>query len=87
MVNRYKDRVVAYLWELDTGDNLLTDEIETKVPDEEMAIYHKFNPQRSVPTFVFGCRYVRVGTVYEAQNDLTKEEADFQKVIEALLTQ
>lgn len=77
--------IKAYHWEVDTGDNTLTDEVEAQVPAEEMAIYSKFNPRGSIPTFVFGCKYWRVGNGYEQQDDLASEEAEFRAVIEELL--
>ena len=77
--------IVAHHWEVDTGDDLLTDQVETNVPDSEIAIYYSFNSQNTVPTFVFGCRYYRVGNGYESQNNLRAEAAEFMAVIEALL--
>ena len=72
-------------WELDTGDNTLTPEIETKVPQEMLSIYNKYNPKGSIPTFVFGGKYIRIGTGYERQNDLNAEKEDFKLVISKLL--
>ena len=80
-------KIVAYHWDLDTGDNTLPPEIETKVPDSELAIYNQFNPSNSIPTFVFGCEYSRVGNGYEAQKDLASEKAEFIAVINELLKQ
>jgi len=51
----------------------------------EQAIYNKFNPKGSVPTFVFGCKYFRVGNAYEAQDNLEAEETEFRSVIDKLL--
>jgi len=85
VVKEYGDRVVAHVWELDTGDDKLTDEVETSVPDDEKELYHSFNPNRTVPTFVFGCKYLRIGNYHEAKNDLAAEKADFREVIDALL--
>lgn len=80
-----KGKIVAYHWEVDTNDNTLTEEKEEKVPEKEMAIYREFNPRGSIPTFVFGCKYWRIGTGYERENDLAKEEADFREIIDILL--
>ena len=77
--------IVAYHWELDTGDNTLTPQVEDSVPDSELSVYDTFNPQNTVPTFVFGCRYYRIGTGYENTNDLEAEKAEFIDVIEELL--
>jgi len=77
--------IVAHHWEFDTGDDALSSQIEESVPESEEAIFDTFNPQDSVPTFVFGCKYYRVGTAYEFENDLEAEAAEFMAVIEALL--
>ncbi len=78
-------KIVAYHWELDTGDNTLTSVKEDTVPQEETDIYRQFSPQGSVPTFVFGCKYYRIGTGYEQENDLNAEKREFQAVIDELL--
>lgn len=77
-------KIAAYHWELDTGDNTLTDQVETTVPDEAMAVYQEFNPDGSIPTFVFGCKYYRIGNGYEAQNDLAAEQKEYAAVINDL---
>ena len=70
---------------MDTGDNTITPEIETQVPKEILGIYEKYNPQGSIPTFVFGGKYFRVGNGYERQGDLNAELEDFRFVIGKLL--
>jgi len=39
--------------------------------------------KNTVPTYVFGCKYVRIGNAYET---LGEEKAEFRRVIEKLLT-
>ena len=78
-------KIKAFHWQIDTGDNTLTEIKETKVPDKDLAIYSEFNPQGSIPTFVFGCKYFRTGNGYEQQKDLAAEEAEFREVIGDLL--
>ncbi len=92
-------KIVAYHWEIDIVDDTLTEAFEGSVPDGEMAVYRKFNPSGTVPTFVFGGRYSRVGNGYEGFDDtrfpnseqslqhLAQEEAEFRGVIEALLAE
>ena len=75
-------KIVAYHWEVDTNDNTLTEEVEKEIPEKEMAVYQEFNPRGSIPTFVFGCKYWRIGIAYD---DLAKEEVDFRETIDALL--
>lgn len=78
-------KIVAHHWEVDTQDDTLTEEVETEVPASEMAVYREFNPGGSIPTFIFGGRYHRVGNGYENEDDLAAEEAEFRAVIEILL--
>ncbi len=82
-----KKKIVAYHWYLDTNDDGLTEEVEKAIPPEEEAIYQEFNPTGSIPTFVFGCRYYRIGNAYEREKDagLLKEEKEFRELIEKLL--
>ena len=87
-VKEYVDerKIIAYHWEIDTNDNLLTPNVETSVPGPDIEIYKTFNPQGSIPTFVFGCKYYRIGNGYEGQHDgLTLEEKEFREVIEHLI--
>jgi thiol-disulfide isomerase/thioredoxin len=88
VMKEYADagKIIAYHWELDTKDDVLTPFIETSIPDSELSVYNEFNPGGSIPTFVFGCKYYRIGTGYESQNDIEKEKAEFRGVIEELLS-
>jgi thiol-disulfide isomerase/thioredoxin len=79
--------IVAHHWELDTGDDTLTTTVEQGVPDTEVMIFEEFNPQDTVPTFVFGCKYFRVGTGYGQEDDLEAEAAEFMAVIEELIAE
>lgn len=78
-------QIVAYHWDLDTGDNTLTDDVETEVPQSELAVFQTFNQRGSIPTFVLGNKYWRIGNGYEGQNDLIAEEAEFRRIIEKLV--
>jgi len=84
-VESYGDSIASYHWDLDTGDNILTEEVETEIPTELNALYEKYNPKGSIPTFVFGCKYSRTGNGYESQNDLAKEEEEFRYIIDGLI--
>lgn len=79
VIKEYQGRglIVGYHWELDTDE----------VPDEEMAIYQEFNPRGSIPTFIFGCKYWRIGNGYEQEDDLASEQAEFRAIIESLINQ
>ena len=74
----------VYQWEIDINDDALTEEVETEIPAEALAIYQEVNPRGSIPTFVFGCKYSRIGNGYERQNDLAAEKADFEKMLELI---
>lgn len=80
-------KIVAYHWQMDTKDDALTDVNETSIPESEAQIFYQFNPDGGIPTFVFGCKYYRIGAGYEAQNDLVAEEKEFRAVIDALLAE
>jgi len=87
VVKEYIDsgQIIAHHWELDIGDDTLTLEKESKIPTEEFEIYRKYSPG-GVPTYVFGCKYVRIGNGYESINDLEAEEAEFRAAIEKLIS-
>jgi len=85
IVNEYEGRIMAHNWEIDSGDDLLTEKIEEKIPKAEFDIYRKYNNAGTVPTFVFGCKYTRIGNGYEAEDDLLKEKAEFREIIESLI--
>jgi len=82
-------KIKAYHWELDTNDNSLTDAVETSVPQDQNAIYKEFNPTGSIPTFVFGCKYYRVGNGpgRETSNDTAAEEKELRALFDYLISQ
>ena len=88
VVNEYisEGKIAAYQWELDINDNILTKEEETEITAEHKKIYEKYNPKGSIPTFVFGCKYTRIGNGYEAQGNLDAEEREFREIIEELVS-
>tara|TARA_Y100000310_G_scaffold343240_1_gene449941 strand:- start:3109 stop:3630 length:522 start_codon:yes stop_codon:yes gene_type:complete len=88
VVSEYEDDgvIIAYQWDVDIGDNALTEEVETAVLDSEMQIFAAYNKEGSVPTFVFGCKYLRVGNGYELQGNLAAEEIEFREIIEELIS-
>ncbi|MFA5125065.1 MAG: thioredoxin family protein [Patescibacteria group bacterium] len=77
-------KIKAYHWELDTGDNTLTAAVEKEVPADALAVYQEFNPEGSIPTYVMGCKYFRVGNGHEAQDDLVSEATELNAAIDAL---
>lgn len=87
VVNKYvaDGKIVAYHWEVDTNDNTLTTQKESVVPAKDLAIYKEFNPGGSIPTFVFGCKYSRIGNGFEQQQNLGSEKAEFEALIDSML--
>jgi len=82
-----ESKIVAHHYEFDSYDDTLTPAYEGTIPQGDVQLFSEFNPKNSVPTFIFGCKYYRVGNGYEAEGDLSAEEAEFRYVIEELLKQ
>lgn len=81
-----EDKIKAYHWQLDTGNNKLTSTQESDVPQEHVKVFREFSTG-GVPTFVFGCKYYRVGNAYEGEdNGIEKEKEEFREVIDKLLS-
>lgn len=78
----YGDSIAAYHWELNIGNNALSGEVETEVPKKYLDLFRQYNPRGSVPTYVFGCKYIRIGNGY---SDLASEAAEFRAVIDTLI--
>lgn len=80
-------KIAAYHYELDTKDNTLTPGKENLVPQEAIDIFNRFNPDGSIPTFVIGCKYWRVGNGFEASGDLAAEEEELRRLIEKVISE
>ena len=78
-------KIKAYHFDAETGDNLLTSEVESQMTDGAKSAYEEFNPEGSIPTFVFGCKYFRIGNGYESEDSLANEEKEFRTVIEDII--
>lgn len=78
-------KIKAYHIDLESGDNLLTAEIESQLSPNAMAVYQEFNPEDAIPAFVFGCKYFRIGNGYEMEDDLEAEEKEFREAIDDIL--
>jgi len=74
-------KIKAYHFDVETGDDLLTAEIETQLPASAIGILNEFDPQGYVPVFVFGCQYFRIGNGYEQEDNLANEAKEFVAVI------
>ncbi len=76
-----------YIWELDTGDNLYTAEVEQGVPKAHIAIFKGLSSQGEVPAYSFGCAYTRVGHLPNSAGNVNAEEEEFTSVLSALVVQ
>ncbi len=77
--------IEAHHYDLFSGDDLLTEEIESEVPADKLEVYKRGNPRDLVPYYNFGCAYDRIGNGYERENDLVAEGEEMRRVIEALM--
>lgn len=88
LLGRYQQQnasLIGAVWELDTGDNLLTKAREKGVPPSELEIFRKISPESKVPAYSFGCTYTRVGSLPGAEGNLNAEEREFTAVLDTLL--
>ena len=87
VVSEFSDSIVAHHWIMDKGDDGLTAEEEKGIPKQEFEIYKKYNPEKTLPTFVFGCSYVRIGNGHEQTLNLEAEKTEFRNIIEQLVNE
>lgn len=78
-------QIKAYNFDVETGDDLLTEEIETELPASAISVLNEFEPQGYIPVFVFGCKYFRVGNGYEQEGSLANEIKEFTAVIKEII--
>jgi thiol-disulfide isomerase/thioredoxin len=78
-------KIVAMHWDVDIKDDQFTPKIEDNFPKAELDIFESANANGTIPTYVFGCKYYRVGNGFESQDDLDAEAGEFKAVIEKLL--
>jgi len=85
-MNYMEDGLIeAHHYDTPTGDDLFTDEIETEIPEEMLELYHRGNPTNRVPYLNFSCKYERIGTEYEKDQDAEAEGREIIEVIESLI--
>lgn len=65
LVQSYGSRIVSYSWVVD----------KQSVPAGEEAIYSKYSPNSSIPTFVFGCKYYMIGSASQKSTWLNASTA------------
>lgn len=84
---KYMDEglIEAHHYDKPTGDDLLTEEQETEIPEDILEVYNRGNPKGLVPYINFSCKYERVGNGYEKAQDADAEGQEIIDVIEAVL--
>lgn len=89
VMKEYADsgKIVAMHWDVDIRDDQFTPKIEDNFPQAELDLFESANPNGTIPTYVFGCKYYRVGNGFETQNDLDAEAGEFKALIEKLLAE
>lgn len=75
--------IEAHHYDLLSGDDLLTEEIETEVPPIFLKLKEKGDPQDLVPYINFSCKYERVGLGFKEDRDA---EAEGQAIIDIIDT-
>lgn len=80
-------KIVAMHWDVDIKDDQFTPAIDDDFPAAELELFQSVNPNGTIPTYVFGCKYYRVGNGFETQDDLDAEAGEFKAIIEKLLVE
>lgn len=80
-----QEKINAYHWQIDTGDNALTEEIETQVPEIAQHIFRTINPSKSIPVLIFGGKFYRIGSGRASSNVTDDEEKEFRSLIDYLI--
>ena len=65
-------KIDAAQWNLDTGDNLLTPEVEKGVPKNEVALFKKYSRDMLVPAIIIGCKYKKIGALNSEDEETLK---------------
>ena len=81
VTNEYakESKINAVHWSLDEGDNLLTSKKENGVPNDEIAIFKKYSPNKLVPSLILGCKYKKIGKFS------SEDEFEFKAILKQLL--
>lgn len=81
----YEDTLEAHMWEVDTDDDLLTEEVETEMTEQHKTLFKRFNPGSSVPAYLIGCKYFRIGNGYWEEKDSASEILELQAIFDEIL--
>lgn len=78
-------QIEAHHYDVETGDDLLTKEVETQIPSAFLQLKERGDPKDVVPYFNFSCKYERIGNGYGKTDDIAAEGEEIRKVIETLI--
>jgi thiol-disulfide isomerase/thioredoxin len=78
-------RIEAHHYDILTKDDLLTEEVETEIPEEIFELYHRGSPKDLVPYINYSCKFERVGNGYEKTKDTEAEGQEMMDVIDTLI--
>lgn len=77
--------IEAHHYDTQTGDDLLTDEVETQIPPAYLQLKKDGDPKGLVPYYNFSCKYERIGNGHEKTDDIAAEGEEICMVIETLI--
>ena len=77
-----KNKIDAKYYEFDNKKDIISGEWITK---EDIKLYKNYNSEGSIPTFLVGCKYIRVGKGFSGE-ELEKEKQELKMVIEKVLS-
>ena len=80
-----KGLIEAHHYDYNTKDDILTPQVETKIPEKFLKLFDFNNPESGTPYFNFGGMYYRAGDGYFQQDDLYAEEMEMRQIIEDLI--
>lgn len=81
-----RDDLQIHYYEISTGDDLLTAEVETMVPDLHIRLFESYSPDPPVvPLYLFGCKYVRGENAFQEEDNVEKEIELFEKFGDLLI--
>ncbi len=83
----YGGAVVAHIWEFGSEDDMMTADVEGLIPSGEQDVFFSSKASGTVPYFVFGCRFVRVGNGYYIQGRADLEKEEMRQIVNYLLSQ
>ncbi|MBN1386556.1 peptidylprolyl isomerase [Candidatus Woesearchaeota archaeon] len=75
----------AYVWQVDTNDDVMTPELESAIPQEELDLFRKYNPGNSVPAYLIGCKYLRIGNGHWENKDMASETLEIEAMFDEII--